>query len=163
MYNAQFFCYCFKLRTNIKINTNFQHRYLHALAKFATAERIELSSSIHTAQKWIRCRFFFTEITQTPNIRLLYCTLFCTSAGLTQCHGYYDCIWKQKTERHKLKLASGYDVSKNGCEWNSNPCPHQPETYSGIEVAVIVKCRKALNTQPPQLCVDSGTLTLFEF
>jgi len=36
---------------------------------------------------------------------------------------------KQKTERHKLKSSSGY-VSKNGCEWDSNPCPHQPEIYS---------------------------------
>jgi len=30
--------------------------------------------------------------------------------------------------RHKLKSASGY-VSKNGYEWDSNPCPHQPVTY----------------------------------
>jgi len=28
--------------------------------------------------------------------------------------------------RHKLKSALEY-VSKNGCEWDSNPCPHQPE------------------------------------
>jgi len=39
---------------------------------------------------------------------------------------------KQKTERHKLKSASG-----NGCKWDSNPCLHQPETYSGIEVTAI--------------------------
>jgi len=57
--------------------------------------------------------------------------------------------------RHKLKSVSRY-VSKNGCEWNSNPCPHQPESYSGIEVAAILKRRTALTTQPLQLCVDSG-------
>jgi len=34
---------------------------------------------------------------------------------------------KIKTECHTLKSASGY-VSKNGCEWDSNSCPHQPET-----------------------------------
>jgi len=42
--------------------------------------------------------------------------------------------------RHKLKPALGY-VSKNGCERDSNPCPHQPETYSGIKVAAILKRR----------------------
>jgi len=33
-----------KLRTNIKINARqfFKHRYIHALVKLATAERIEL-------------------------------------------------------------------------------------------------------------------------
>jgi len=51
---------------------------------------------------------------------------------------------KQKTERHKLKSASRY-VSKNGCEWDSNPYPHQPETYSVIEVAAILKRRTAFN------------------
>jgi len=30
-----------------------------------------------------------------------------------------------KMRRHKLKSALGY-VSKNGCKWGSNPCPHQP-------------------------------------
>jgi len=39
-------------------------------------------------------------------------------------------------KRHKLKSALGY-VSKNGCELDSNSCPHHPETYSGIEVAAI--------------------------
>jgi len=29
-----------------------------------------------------------------------------------------------ENRRHKLKSASGY-VSKNGCEWDLNPCPHQ--------------------------------------
>jgi len=32
----------------------------------------------------------------------------------------YLLIRKQKAERHKLKSVSGY-VSKNGCEWDSNP------------------------------------------
>jgi len=31
-------------------------------------------------------------------------------------------------EHPKLKLASWY-VQKNCCEWYSNPCPHQPQTY----------------------------------
>jgi len=39
------------------------------------------------------------------------------------------------------------------------PMPAPPETYSGIEVAAILKRRTALITQPLQLCVDSGTLT----
>jgi len=39
---------------------------------------------------------------------------------------------------------------------NGNPCPHQPETYSDIEVAAILKRRTALTTQPSQLYVDSG-------
>jgi len=58
-------------------------------------------------------------------------------------------IRQQKTERHKLKSASGY-VSKNGCEWDShsNPCPHQTETYSGIEVAAILKRRTAATAMP---------------
>jgi len=33
----------------------------------------------------------------------------------------------------KLNVLSFYQlgyVSKNGLEWDSNPCPHQPETYS---------------------------------
>jgi len=34
---------------------------------------------------------------------------------------------KQKTERHKLKSILGY-VSKNGYEWDSNPCRNQPVT-----------------------------------
>jgi len=39
-------------------------------------------------------------------------------------------IWKEKTESHTL--LSARDVSaKDGCEWDSNPCPHQPQTYSG--------------------------------
>jgi len=62
----------------------------------------------------------------------------------------------KRTRRHKLKSASGY-VSKNGCEWDSNP--YQPETYSGIEATAILKHRTALFTQPLQLGVDSGTLT----
>jgi len=37
--------------------------------------------------------------------------------------------------------------------------PHQPETYSGIEVVAILKRRAALTSQTSQLCVDSGTLT----
>jgi len=32
-----------------------------------------------------------------------------------------------KTERHKLISAQ---VSKNGCDWDSNPCLRQSETYS---------------------------------
>jgi len=63
---------------------------------------------------------------------------------------------KQNTECQKLKSASGY-VSKIGCEWDSNPCLHQPETYSGVEVAAILKRRMDLNTQPLQLCVDSAS------
>jgi len=39
---------------------------------------------------------------------------------------------------HKLKSASRY-ISKNGCEWDSNSCPHQPEINSGIEIAAILK------------------------
>jgi len=41
-------------------------------------------------------------------------------------------------ECHKLKSALGY-VSKNDCEQDSNLCPHQPETYSAIEVKAILK------------------------
>jgi len=37
-------------------------------------------------------------------------------------------LLKKKTECHKLRTASGY-VSKNGCEWDSNTCPYQLETY----------------------------------
>jgi len=50
----------------------------------------------------------------------------------------------RRLNRHyKLKSTSGY-VRKNGCErLNSNPCPHQPETYSGIEIAAILKRRTA--------------------
>jgi len=29
--------------------------------------------------------------------------------------------------------------------WDSNPCPHQPVTYTGIEVAAILKRRTALD------------------
>jgi len=47
-------------------------------------------------------------------------------------------------------------MAANGID--SNPCPHQPETYSGMEVAAILKRRTALTTQPLQLCVDSGML-----
>jgi len=46
--------------------------------------------------------------------------------------------------------------AKNGCK---NTCPHLPaETYSSIEIGAILERRKALITQPPQLCVDSSTL-----
>jgi len=51
-----------------------------------------------------------------------------------------------KTERHNLKPTLRY-VSKNACEWNSNPCPHQPGTYRGIKVAAILERRKALEQQ----------------
>jgi len=47
---------------------------------------------------------------------------------------------------------------KNGCEWDSNSYPCQPETCRGIEVTVIFKRRTTLTAQPPQLCVDSGKL-----
>jgi len=60
---------------------------------------------------------------------------------------------------HKLKSASGY-VCKNGCEWDSNPCPHQPETYSGIEVAAILKRRTALTTREPSIFPGIKTSTL---
>jgi len=30
-----------------------------------------------------------------------------------------------------ISLNQSRSVSKNGCEWVSNPCPHQPETYTG--------------------------------
>jgi len=36
--------------------------------------------------------------------------------------------------------------AKNGCEWYSNPCPHQPQTYPGIEVAAILKRKTAVAT-----------------
>jgi len=50
-------CIFFKLKTNIKINTRqfLKHRYLHALAKLATAEGIELrslSSRIRNLNGW---------------------------------------------------------------------------------------------------------------
>jgi len=57
-----------------------------------------------------------------------------------------------------LISASGY-ISKNDCKWNSNPCLHQPETYSSNEVMAILKRRTTLTTRPSQLCVDSSILT----
>jgi len=33
-----------------------------------------------------------------------------------------------------LNQPRGMSVSKNGSDWDSNSCPHQPETYYGIEV-----------------------------
>jgi len=42
---------------------------------------------------------------------------------------------------------------QNGCEWDSNPCPRQPETNSGIEVAAILQCKMALdNSAKATLC-----------
>jgi len=41
----------------------------------------------------------------------------------------------------------------------TNLCLHQPETYSGIEVAVNLKRWTALTFSPSQFCVYSGTLT----
>jgi len=64
-------------------------------------------------------------------------------------------------ERHKLKSALRY-VGKNGCKWDSNPCLHQPDTYSGIEVAAILKHKTALTTQALQLYADSSMLTYYE-
>jgi len=43
-----------------------------------------------------------------------------------------------KSESHKLLLDRGY-IIKNGCEWDSNPCPHQRETCPEIDVATILK------------------------
>jgi len=34
--------------------------------------------------------------------------------------------------RHKVFFSSGY-ISNNGCEWDSNPCPHHPDKYCGIK------------------------------
>jgi len=42
---------------------------------------------------------------------------------------------QEKTERHELPPARR--ISKNGCEWDSNPWPHQLETCPGIKVAAI--------------------------
>jgi len=51
-------------------------------------------------------------------------------------------FFKRKKERNKLK--SSRVMSANGCEWDSKPCPHQPETCSEIEVMAILKRRTAL-------------------
>jgi len=44
---------------------------------------------------------------------------------------------KKENGSHKLKSVSGY-VSESGCEWDSNPCPHQPETYFDVPSSVFV-------------------------
>jgi len=56
-----------------------------------------------------------------------------------------------KTERHNLKSTLEY-VSKNACEWNSNPCLYQPETYPGIKVAAILERRKVLDQSAVAAC-----------
>jgi len=38
---------------------------------------------------------------------------------------------KREDRKSKAFISPGYS-SKNGCEWISNPCPHQPEMYFGI-------------------------------
>jgi len=47
-------------------------------------------------------------------------------------------VRKLKTACYKAFFSSGH-VSKNSCKWNANPCLHQPEMYSGIEFAAILK------------------------
>ena len=53
----------------------------------------------------------------------------------------------KKTEGIRHNLDPPLDVRKSDYGWDSNPCPQQPQTYIGFEVAAVFQRRTRV--RPP--------------